>query len=526
MTQAEQVSRPSIRVYGYCDKSSAQLEDIAQKSNYSSLRYLSGEYTIVIEKPDETVVITSPVGAIQYFYCIYQTHFYHGKTLLEVLQATGLPWQWNWEALGDLCQLENTTDNQTLHQQIQRVPPGSFLTFKGQKLVLDTFQYIDTIPVSTPSPYFAIEALNEEIARLAGSNPYLSLSGGFDSRVILSSLLKQGIKPHLITMGNEHCTDVQVAKQIASRFCLSHDLIRLSFDDLEQHAQTISQLTSGTKTAWHWHTYIYPLKASLPSSSTFFVGTLGEFARSYYFDKGKLGILGNIFGSQALASFWKLKLNRHPTFQSNELNLLSTPFQQQLNESGVRQRISKLIRLCHYQFLPGLTRYYFEQRVPSFYANGIQMYLASTNWRSPFHSQKWIDAIWNLPFKWKLGSNWHRLAIYTNFPSLLEFPEENGFNNLRMLKKAPPFYWTPPLRRTSYVSYDQSDDWYAKKSLHAFIRDHLDSVDDLLDPKLVNQILVAQEGGEQRTRTIAFILTMIHWKLNVEKLMALSPSSN
>jgi asparagine synthase (glutamine-hydrolysing) len=76
--------------------------------------------------------------------------------------------------------------------------------------------------------------------------------------------------------------------------------------------------------------------------------------------------------------------------------------------------------------LPGLTRYYFEQRVPNFYANGIKMYMDSSQWRSPFHSRRWIDQIWNLPASWKLGSNWHRFAIAKNMPKLLEFPEENG----------------------------------------------------------------------------------------------------
>ena len=97
------------------------------------------------------------------------------------------------------------------------------------------------------------------------------------------------------------------------------------------HAPTISAITNGTKTAWHWHSYLYPLKASLPSESSFFVGTLGEFARSYYFDRGRLGNLAALAPVSALHKFWSLKLDRHPSFEADELKHLAPEFASQLD---------------------------------------------------------------------------------------------------------------------------------------------------------------------------------------------------
>ena len=207
-----------------------------------------------------------------------------------------------------------------------------------------------------------------------------------------------------------------------------------------------------------------------------------------------------------------MKVDRHLSFSAEELRHLAPPLAAQLMPEGRSQRAARLAGFCRGGFLEVLTRYYFEQRVPNFYANGICMYRASSAWRSPFHDRRWIEAIWNLPDGWKLGSNWHRHAIARNCPELLTFPEENGFDKGRMLPKAPPLYWTPPLRRSRYVSYDLSADWYRDPRMHAFLLEHGGLIEDLVDPELLGRILDAHRHGTDRTRTLAFLLTLIYWK--------------
>ncbi len=498
---------------GYCDASEAELLGCFLREGSRSLSDRDGEYTLVIETSGgEVTVVTSPVGATHYFYSLHEGQFFHGDQVAAILRASGQSWSWDWPALGDLCQLENLTGNHTLHPSIHRVPPGSVLHFADGKVTLRSVAAVDTLRRGPADPDAAVAALNASVARLAGDNPYLSLSGGFDSRVILSAMLRLGLRPRLITMGRDDATDVQVARRMAERFDLPHQLIALDLEDFFEHAPTISSITNGTKTAWHWHTYLYPLKAAIPADSTFFVGTLGEFARSYYFDRGQLGRLASLAPVSALRRFWGMKLDRHPSFEAEELNGLAPQLAAELSPDGRARRAEKLTGFCHGVFLDGLTRYYFEQRVPNFYANGIRMYRASSQWRSPFHCREWIEAIWSLPDHWKLGSNWHRHAIARNCPELLAFPEENGFDRRRMLTKAPPLYWTPPMRRARYVSYDLSADWYRQPRMHGFLLDHIDLVDDLIDPALLRRIIESHRQGNDRTRTLAFVLTMIFWK--------------
>ncbi len=508
-----------LRQIGYTNYSDQQLIDLFYSQGHQSLRDVGGEYILILEGDNEVALITSPVGAMHYYYFYdrNRNRFCHGDKIIDILQQASIPWQWDWSALGDLCQLENLTNNHTLHPAIKRVPPGAWIYYRNGQLNIDAKCYLDSIPPLRSDPNAAVEAMNQEVATWSGNNPYLSLSGGFDSRVILGSMLQQGIQPHLVTMGNDQCSDVRTAKAIASKYSLAHDLIRININDFFEYAPKISRLTNGTKTAWHWHTYLYPLKARIPTDSSFFVGTLGEFARSYYFDKGQVGRLAELNPSWALHQFWNMKLIRHPTFLTNELSSLNSQFAEQLSPAGINSRADRLTGYCKQQFLPGLTRYYFEQRVPNFYANGIKMYMDSSQWRSPFHSRRWIDQIWNLPASWKLGSNWHRFAIGKNMPYLLEFPEENGFVRNRMLAKAPPLYWTSLMRRTPYISYDLSSEWYRDPMLQDFIYANRQSIDDLIDPSLVVSILANHKSGNDRTRTLAFLLTMIYWKLNLHQ---------
>ena len=48
--------------------------------------------------------------------------------------------------------------------------------------------------------------------------------------------------------------------------------------------------------------------------------------------------------------------------------------------------------------------------------------------------------------------------------------------------------------------------------MHAFLRENAGRIDDLLDPELVVRILEAHSSGTDRTRTLAFLLTLIVWK--------------
>lgn len=501
-----------VTVIGYCNKTVEELRGLVESGKAYKLLQLKGEFTIVFKTDSTVTIVTSYIGAMQYCYYYDGENFSHGKTILEIIKQMRLDWKWDWESVGDLCELENLTENRTLHKYIKKVPPGSILQF-DKRLTIHSSRFIDTIKTKDfADAVEAVDIFNEETAFWASKKPYLSLSGGFDSRTILSSMLKQNIYPTLVTLGNDESSDIEVSREIAKSFGLDHIVVNLEVEELMENGVNIARITNGSKPACHWHTHLYPRKAQVPNTESFYVGTLGEFARSYYFDKGIAGILLDVYGVHGQEVFWSSKLKRHRTFKDNEIDLLTPELAAELDGGGQLYRSKRNARLSDGGVLTGGSRYYLEQRVPNFYANGITMYNDTTQWRSPFHNIEWLKIIWNLSDNWKLGSNWHRLAIKRNFPKLLSFSEEKGFMQERMLSKAPPLYWLSIMQRMKYKSYDLSDEWYRSKKIREFILDNKESVGDICERVLVERVLDEHQNGINRVRAISFLLTMIYFK--------------
>jgi asparagine synthase (glutamine-hydrolysing) len=244
-----------VKIFGYCEENQETIKRHIYSRSFKTLQNMKGEFTLVYTSSDETIIITSLIGAIQYFYYYNGVTFSHGERVIDIISKQDLRWDWDWESLGDLCELENLTQDRTLHRDIKKVPAGTLLIFKN-KLRLYSINLLDQMKVIDANPVDAVDVFNQETSRWVGSNPILSLSGGFDSRVILSSMLRQGIYPTIVTLGNNDNSDMQVADMIAKRFCLNHIQVQLSLNDLLNSGERISYITNGSKQACHWHTYI------------------------------------------------------------------------------------------------------------------------------------------------------------------------------------------------------------------------------------------------------------------------------
>jgi asparagine synthase (glutamine-hydrolysing) len=68
------------------------------------------------------------------------------------------------------------------------------------------------------------------------------------------------------------------------------------------------------------------------------------------------------------------------------------------------------------------------------------------------------------------------------------------------------------MRRSPYISYDRSSGWYRERALQESLTSRLALLDDLVDLATVTEILHQHRAGSDRTRSLAFLLTMAYWK--------------
>ena len=214
---------------------------------------LPGDFILIIEgqrcdRLPYVSLITSAVCATPYYVYQLNNRFVHGKNVFQVVEQAKISWKWNNNALNSLALLSFCLGNDSLHQDVQRVDPASIYYYCQEQLTIikdtfptDIFNSGDCLSVDN-----ALKIYNDVSDLYYGDREVcLSLSAGYDSRALLASLLKRGIKPIVGTEGNIDSTDVKTASAIAKDLALEHRIIKLTEDDFIKYADLIVEVTSG-----------------------------------------------------------------------------------------------------------------------------------------------------------------------------------------------------------------------------------------------------------------------------------------
>lgn len=393
---------------------------------------IPGDFTLELDGG----LFSSAVAAEPYYYTIADGVLVHGKCVFDLVKAVGYNWQWNRRAIQCMALLGHTVGHDTLHPKVYRVPPATSINKVGET---DRNPYWDGVFRNSSTVDEVVRAFHRSFADLEAKKPLVSLSAGFDSRAILATTLSQGIEPSVITMGYPESTDRVVASAICRSLGLTQHVVEIDAARYLDDAMSISHLTSGTKTAGNWHTYIYGRAAAAIGHDLHLVGANGEFARSWYLDYGQPARLADILPAGTFAYFSARLAKRAKLFSS--LACVDTD----------AQAIQRLAFYLSQLSGPGgrslnrLDRFYATQRVRHFIGNGMALYNDTTPTVSPFLDARFIRSAAGLDRRLKLGSRWHRLLIKDAYPELLKFPSEG---NPSMATSPDRHYW----RKTETVS--------------------------------------------------------------------------
>lgn len=501
---------PRVVVHGHCALGVDQILARIGSRGIESLTELEGEYVLVIEGKEERWLVSSARGFEPYFYLERDGALYHGLTVGRVIEASGLPWRWDTRAVADLLRLDHLVGDASLHREVRRLPAAAVLHHRrGQRATLAVRPWSELHREAGPDPQRALDALVTSVSRWLEADTALAMSSGFDSRLLLAACLHAGHRPELLVMGEDDSTDVVVSRAIAQGFGLPLRQVRLDLPSYVDHAPRIAELTSGTKTALHWHSYVFPLRAGLPRGRTVLVGTNGEWARSDYLNLGLLSRTLDAVARPPLASlahraYWSLK--PRTLLRPEEVRQLAPELRAEL-ELPRGEVAARLARLCHGDtFLGGLDRFFTGERVRNFHANGLRLYGAHVAPRMPFLSREWMTAVAALPRRWKLGSAWHRWAIRRLAPRLLDFPE--GARSPRTSSTPPPLYWVPPPLVPAPVPYASYERILQRSGLLDLLATQAGAMAELIPPSLVKRIVDEQRRGLPRTAAIAALLAL------------------
>src|SRR5262245_48584263 len=140
MFQASSEGRLTVEVRGYCALAALDVLRRFSGGGPEAVTDLAGEYAVVVSdnQSGERWIVTSPHGAVNYFYAHDGARLHHGPTVLAVLEQARMDWRWNWTALADVLSFEHVLGDDTLHPLIRRMPAASILRWQDGRVSIRT----------------------------------------------------------------------------------------------------------------------------------------------------------------------------------------------------------------------------------------------------------------------------------------------------------------------------------------------------------------------------------------------------
>jgi hypothetical protein len=197
---------------------------------------LNGHYIYARWNDDEIKIITDKYGLRDFYYYKYPDD--------TILFSTRSDWiakivgaELNYKTFGSRWLLFNQISNESIFNNITRINGGTSLTIYLYSLI--PFEQKNAWCQNMRQEKFHPKTYNkifESLTTIPVNNKQklsLSLSGGMDSRVLLSSLLKRRIGFTAHTFGSSGSPDASVAKNITTEFGIEHEMINYSIKNAQ-----------------------------------------------------------------------------------------------------------------------------------------------------------------------------------------------------------------------------------------------------------------------------------------------------
>ena len=415
---------------------SALVAALYRKFGPSFARHLKGTFCCVVVDSDAGLLIlaTDRLGS----YPLYWTATDDGFSFASELRAlrTLHPRSLNADAVNDLFHFGFPLGDKTLADDVRLLPAATTLTytFATGRVMLESY--------ASWEPAFQSVARNKAdfLAKLAhtflvsmqravrGNHRYgLSLSGGLDTRVLLSALDAMGIPLATFTLGEKGCADEVIGEQLA-RVCHSrHRFVALEdhyLADLLPMSRRMVSLTDGMYTS-HGFTEVLALQAFEQSDFTVLLrGHAGELAKAstawpFHTDAAVFTmrtteeLLGHLAG--------RFESLNHP---STAQDLFMPKWRAACDPARASESLKQAIdvelspaNLCSYIYLHEFHR---RVTVPS-----LEIFREVVEVRLPLADVDFIECLFQAPPEWRDGVSLHQSLIARGKPEYLKIRNPN-----------------------------------------------------------------------------------------------------
>lgn len=271
-----------------CWDGAAQIDYYRRYGVEQMARSLQGQFALVIGDPAAGVVhvVTDRCGSLHLF-LVERDGAVFVSTSSAVLGET--------EALDPVGVHEFVAtgivyEERTLWKEVRKLAPATVTTIGRNGVTQQRYWRLDDLDLESQSAAQAADALHaglvDVLRRLPGSGPppVADLTGGYDSRLLLSGLLAAG-RPFATTVsGPSESADVRVAGRIAREFGLAHGHVApgpaLDWERLD----CALRMTDGEYDAFDYARILFTHRQLSRRYGMSLNGSFGELARGYWWE--------------------------------------------------------------------------------------------------------------------------------------------------------------------------------------------------------------------------------------------------
>jgi len=391
---------------------------------------------IVDESAKKLVLINDRLGSYPLYWFNGPNRFVFAPELKSLLRDPAIHPALNPRAVADYLAFGFILGDKTLAEQARLLPAASTLTYGWDdgSCTLEHYSRLDEAfrPwEGTQTDYLTAlcHTFNQAVKRtLTGEHRFgISLSGGLDSRAILSAIDCTDTPIAAYTLGVKGCADEVIAKKLAGIAGAKHHFCEIDGQYLGGFIANLQQMVSLTDGMYLSHGLTEMLALQLlekADCSVLLRGHGGELAKASL--AWPLHTDQRIHTMHSKEEFIDYLLGRlHYIGRQDSLRELFTEDWWAIVEGGARRSLEESIAdvplspadLCSYLYLEEAHRRF---TIPS-----LALFRNVVEVRLPFVDDDFLAVLFRAPASWRDGTGIHRAIIKANLPALLGVRNSN-----------------------------------------------------------------------------------------------------
>jgi asparagine synthetase B (glutamine-hydrolysing) len=264
-----------------------QVEKYLGEINISALlQHINGHYRVIIfDSETMTLYVASSIfGILPVFYCTAGNRIFISGDIELISEQS------SYKKLNKRFILENILFyyplfNQTAYEHISLLPANNCISVSGKGIVLEKHTSISEWFVSQPEPWRKStdrisNVFIDRVRHYLPEEKYIhALTGGFDSRTLVSCALYYKKNFEAYSFGNEFSSDTSIAAALSSRAGIKYNYIHLDEDYCNNHSLrdglNFIRKAAGTASFSRAH-YLYAARKLAPGSRFLITGNFGS----------------------------------------------------------------------------------------------------------------------------------------------------------------------------------------------------------------------------------------------------------